>query len=520
MASRLALAICALIALGVSPTVASGPDFAHPASPHYPDYQPTAGANSRPILVIYEEFSDLPTPPGRGQSWLSHRIFGPAYPNVVGYYEARSFGHVSFWPAYDTCASGDGTGGDGVVLVQSGTRASWNALTDGQRIRDALVAADDCVDYATFDRNGDRVIDMQELAVIKVEVQPGDDGFGTGGGAASRYTDNGSRLDGVSLDGMLVGLANSATNMMSVIHEVMHVAFGMPRDWYQFGIDGYDVMAATISDAEFLEGVSSWNAMHLGWTRPTVITRDGYYDLPSYGRTGQAILLYDPAKGRRDYLLVENRTLTPGSYDEDPAAMRGLNVWRVDESRYYEDPASASPIARIRPCGNATCPDGWYFSTFDGDSRTFPARTVTPRWNDGTRARVAIRAIGAAGPSMRAFYDVPGPGVLVDCFSASGNGNRATYTVSAGTRLVIGQRLMNTGDATGRFDVRAIRRPSGWRVTNQARLPLRQHRAASTAVSVDVPRGTRAGMYVVRLEARSSGDHAVRSTCSVNVRVR
>ena len=106
--------------------------------------------------------------------------------------------------------------------------------------------------------------------------------------------------------------------------------------------------------------------------------------------------------------------------------MRGLNVWRIDETRYHEDAASAMPISRVRPCGADGCPDGWYFSTFDGASLTFPQRTAEVPWNDGSPATVAVRAIGAAGRTMRVYVDVPGPGALVDCFERGGDGHRRT----------------------------------------------------------------------------------------------
>jgi hypothetical protein len=294
----------------------------------------------------------------------------------------------------------------------------------------------------------------------------------------------------------------------------------MGRDWYQFGIDGFDIMGATIAPGEFFEGVNSWHAMHLGWAYPTVVTRDGYITLPSWGRTGRSVLLHDPAKGTDHYLLVENRTLDPGSYDEDPSAMPGLNVWRIDETRYHDDAVAATPIKRIRPCDGEGCPSGWYFATFDAASPAFPERTVVVPWNDGTPSRVAIRAIGPAGPRLRAFYDVPGPGILVDCFDRARPDGPRTLSVGRGASATVRLPLMNTGDSGARFDVGVANPPVGWSVTGESGRWLPPHRLRSAVLTVAVPADAGRTTYRVRVTARSRSTAGVSSSCQVRVDVR
>ena len=514
-----ALAVVAALAGGLvalpAGVLAATPDFAHPAHPHYPDYRPQTSHGVRRVLVLYETYTDVATPPGRTAAWLARRIFGPGR-SVAGYFHARSFGSVDLEPAAETRGAHDG-----VIIVRRGTRAAWEAETDGQRIRRSLVAANPFIDYGRYDRDGDGILAPTELTILKVEVQPGDDGTSVGiGGAATRFTDPGPRLDGVWLDGQPAGLANTTTNLISIAHEVMHTGFGMARDWYQFGIDGFDVMAATLTSTEFYEGVSSWNAMHLGWIRPTVVTHDGYRSLKSYTRTGAALLLWDPAKGRQHYLLVENRTLDAGSYDEDPAAMPGLSIWRVDESRYYEDDPSATPISRVRPCGTDGCPDGWYFSTFDGASLAFPERTAEVPWNDGSPATVAVRAIGAAGRTMRVYVDVPGPGALVDCFARGGDRHRRTIRIDRGGSRGISLPIMNTGDGVATLHTFVVAPWSGIRVTADTDVSLLPHVDATAQLTVRVAASTPPGRYPVRIRVTESSGAGMASSCSIVVRVR
>lgn len=86
-----------LVVLPASAAAAT-PNFAHPAHPHYPGYQPQTSQGVRRVLVLYETYTDVATPPGRTAAWLAQRIFGPGR-SVSGYFHARSFGAVSLEPA-------------------------------------------------------------------------------------------------------------------------------------------------------------------------------------------------------------------------------------------------------------------------------------------------------------------------------------------------------------------------------------------------------------------------------------
>jgi M6 family metalloprotease-like protein len=489
------------------------PNFAHGGTPHYPLYNPTNGRNDRPLLVIYETFTNDPMPPGKGRAWLFDRFFRVGFPSVRGYFRTASQGRMIFDPAFDT----DGAG-DGIVVINSGSYADWAARSSEANNRRALVKANPSVNYGSFDRNHDAILTIDELTIMKVEVHPKDgNGTWTGGGAATRGVNAGSTMDGVSLNQQQIGMANTATNQISIDHEVVHAAFGMPRDWYQFGIDRFDVMGGTITNTEDYYLPNAWNSMHLGWTYPTVVTRDGYYIVPPW-QTGASFLLYDPDRGTQDYFLVENRVRMRDSYEQD-VGDSGLNVWRIDESRYYEDPGSASPIKRIRPCEGSMCSSGWQNWAFDPSESATPAREMTSTWNDGTPANVAIRAMYGRANNMKVFFDVPGPGVLVDCFDPAARGDQRDFTVTAGEEVAIGLPVRNTGESAGEFDFIVDGLPAGWSATQDYGHPLEAAQVGATNITVRTPINAEYAT-TLNVTARSATDSSIVSGCTFRVRVR
>ncbi len=76
MLSRRAWCSAGVILCSLMVTAAAGaglypsppPDFAHPASPHAPQFSIASGTNDRPLLVVYVQFTDFATPIGRATS--------------------------------------------------------------------------------------------------------------------------------------------------------------------------------------------------------------------------------------------------------------------------------------------------------------------------------------------------------------------------------------------------------------------------------------------------------------------
>jgi M6 family metalloprotease-like protein len=122
----------------------------------------------RSVLVILVEFSDrssLGTTPGQ---WAD-RIFREPGNSVADYYLELSKGQASLAPAPET----HGTANDGIVgwvkLDYPHPGTGTNTGEANRRItRDAVLAADQYVDFQSFDNNKDGYISSAELGIIVV----------------------------------------------------------------------------------------------------------------------------------------------------------------------------------------------------------------------------------------------------------------------------------------------------------------------------------------------------------------
>ncbi|GLW12765.1 hypothetical protein Misp01_78930 [Microtetraspora sp. NBRC 13810] len=486
------------------------PDFAHPNAPHYSGYQPVNAATSRPILIIRGGFTDLPWPAAKDDAWLGRRFFG-GYPSVRDYFVQSSDGRVDFSRARERSGVHD----DGVVTVDYGiTNAQWDALTDEQKMRHGVNVADPLVDYSVFDRNGDHRLGQDEVVIAVLQPVPFDTGDSIGGNGATRGVFPGPALDGIDLDWRPNIWAQSALNQITLAHEVMHAAFGVGRDFHGYPITGFDLMGGTASGAEWYVELNSWHKMHLGWAKPTVVTRDGYYSVPAWDTSDTAFLLYDPDRGTDDYLLVENRWGRPGTYDVD-VRDNGLAVWRIDESQYYNDAPDAYPIRLQGPCPDYACTD----HAWDASDPQTPQREMTGPWRDGTPGGVAVRMVYEAGPTTTAYFDVPGPGAAVDCFDRYTESRRREVQVIAGQTVALRLPVQNTAEEAGAIGLGLAEEPGpGWSWSGTT-ADLGAKETTSGRLLVTTPADAASGSYRLWPEATWLADPRHTSRCDVVVRV-
>lgn len=138
-----------------------------------PQHAPSLG-NGR-MLVVLVRFSDQ-APVGSTASDWSGLFFG-GFPGLADYYDEVSYSQFSVVPA----AEGHGTSNDGVVgWLNVGSahpdtgfcigyaNSSDCSRADAQLIQDALETADNYVNFAAFDDNGDGSISSDELLIYVV----------------------------------------------------------------------------------------------------------------------------------------------------------------------------------------------------------------------------------------------------------------------------------------------------------------------------------------------------------------
>jgi M6 family metalloprotease-like protein len=506
---RLALAFVLAAVLAPSAGASSYPtplpDFVHASDPHYNDplFSPLGGQEDRPILVVYARWDDVDYPAGVDGAAIAQRFFGTGFPSItfpsVGdYFRRLSFNDLFLFPAAET----QGTMNDGVVQVTvPGTKAEFFQLSTTARNKRLLELADPYVDFESFDADGNGSLSNLELVANVLEAAP-ETPMWQGCGIA-RGVDS-VTLDGTALGGLLVAMNNTSTNLITIIHENGHVALGF-RDLYGFDVTSMDIAAATCNFGDAtLFGPNAWHKLHWGWITPTVVTQDGYYDVRRADTTGDAFILYDPDTGPGHYFIVENRTRTPGSYDQG-ASGRGLAIWRVAENAFGVA-TGYDPIGLMRQDGR-TAWDG-------GFSPTAP-RTMTAPWFDGTASNVAVRAIGPAGDVMRAYFDVRGPGVLVDPYALDVAG---AVDVVASQSTSFAMPVMNTGEAADTFAFEFADLPAGWTTTTTTQT-LAAGAATTALLQVTPAPNAPLGVHTIAVRARSTTDPDVTTSATIRVRV-
>ena len=128
-------------------------------------------------------------------------------------------------------------------------------------------------------------------------------------------------------------------------------------------------------------------------------------------------------------------------------------IWRIDEGVYGSSSENLRPIEIMRPDGTrpngcnetpGACYPGSPIDAWDpGDTRT-PQREMTRTWRNGLDSGVAVRAIPPASAAPRVFFDVRGPGVLVDP-------PPGTILLQPGVAASVAFPVRNTGEATDTF---------------------------------------------------------------------
>lgn len=506
-------ALAALLVLAAGSTLAFAglyPNPAHdfgPVAGAGPLYNAASGVNTRPLLVVRVLFNDVTTPGGFTEGNTATRVFGSAFPNVAGYYSANSFGKMTLTPAAETC----GTTNDGVVTVNVGSSATWLTLGTPQTVEALENRADldavnalGCVNFASFDRNNDGQLTADEFAILEITALSRGCGATRAIAAGGAY--NGKNFPSNSNSRM--SKSDSNTNIITLAHELAHQTL-TPYDLYGYGVGSFDLFGPTCgyADTTMFE-FNAWQKTHLGWITPTVVNKDGYYDVRRADTTGDAFILYDPARGTNDYFIVENREPTTGTYDKD-ASDRGLVIWRADDGVFGNSSLRAIEIMRADGATIPDCTNGCYGGSngdaWDPSDVATPQRTMTRSWRDGTGALVAVRAIGDSGNSVHVYFDVRGPGVLVDTYDRN---KKPAVIITLGEAGDVSFPVMNTGEATDTFDFTATVLPSGWTSTTDTQT-LGAGVGSTANIKVTPPLNAASTLYNLAATGTSQSDSSV-----------
>ncbi len=416
-----------------------------------------ANTGTQHSLVILVQFADQDSL-GTSPSQWRDRFFG-ATDSVSDYYDEVSYGKLKIAPAADSFGANDGVVG-WVTLNRNHPRADGSERQ--ATVRDAVIAANPYVNYASYDRDGDGRVSADELHITVIpagweesscvnvsgatpavwghhwvtgDYTPAVDGVW----AASEYTMFGEMHCG--------GGAHMAT-LGIMAHEMGH-DLDMP--------DLYDI------DGSSSGGVGEWSVMgngswlaapgryagsdpahpdaflkyYQGWTDP-LPAGNGRSSLGQTETTPAAIRMLDnpgsvdwtfgERSGSGEYFLVENRQRV--GYDRALPGC-GMLIWHVDETRTSGNSANATETRRLvdleeadgdpdvagsRWEGPFDSTDAWLGGSFDGGS------TPSSRLYDGSASGISVSGFDrSCASTMSASFSDGGssPGPVNDQFGAA-----------------------------------------------------------------------------------------------------
>jgi M6 family metalloprotease-like protein len=342
------------------------------------DETKTPNTGSQPVLVLLAQFTN------RAGTYtaanFASSMFGVSN-SVKDFYLDASFNQLNLAAASET----HGTTNDGVVgwlsLNMNHPDTRDNLTTANQTIvKNALIAADSYVNYASYDLDGNGYISNKELHIVVVVA-----GFeySYGDGSIPAIWAHRWSLNGVTppvLDGKILGDFNydGGYAQFGEIHQdhqatigIMAHELGHDLSWP----DLYDVDNSSEGVGEWsIMGSGSWNYVTIwgdspampdawlkwyqGWITPTSVngTLPGAA-IPQAETNASAYLLrpnpggvdwnFEVASGSGEYFLVENRQKT--GYDTGLPGC-GLLIWHIDEAVTNTNDANANefhPLVKL-----------------------------------------------------------------------------------------------------------------------------------------------------------------------------
>ncbi len=382
-------------------------------SPTAPSPTPTQTTGVARILVLLIQFSDTAANPSHDGAYFDSRLnsTGGSVRSVRSYYQEVSRGAltlnatiISTW--FTSAHPMSYYGADSSTGVDDANGPIYRLVVEAVRL------ADPSVNFASFDTNGDGVVDhlMVVHAGAGQESNPGQkdliwshrwavlDADPTTPGSQS-LTADGVQIYGYTMESedFVVG---------TVTHEFGH-DLGLPdlydTDGSSHGAGIWDPMAegswngnpAGSSPAH----MSAWSLMRLGWVTPTDVTTSLVgTSIDAVETSGKVFRLSIPGT-TQEYFLIENRQ--PLGFD---AALpgSGLLIWHVDDSQTSNDQDTHRLVDLLEADEASTgdhpvdASDPWH----DTASGWGPETVPDSRAYDGAATGWRVRDISASGATM------------------------------------------------------------------------------------------------------------------------
>ncbi len=438
-----------------------------------------ASNTTQKVLILLADF-DTQGPVKTTPATWHDKFFGPGK-SLKAFYAQASYNHLILAPAEEAY----GTANDGVV---GWLNVGWGHPNLGdtinssnQRIvRNAILAADPYVDFASFDTNNDGYISSEELHIVVVvagyEASYGGPyscqpdiwahrwGLDTNGEAAP--TADGKKVASLLGGGgyiqigemhcgtWLGGHPGHVATIGVVAHEFGH-DLALPDlydvdystngigDWAVMGTGGWDMSNGAPGDSPAYP--DAWSKWYEGWLKPMQVVGTLYRQMIPQSEAVPTVFQlrdnpggvdwsFNSASGTGEYFLVENRQKV--AFDAGLPGC-GLLVWHIDESVTYRNNANANDWHRLVDLEQA---DGLFslnksYTNYGDPGDPFPGSKGNHTFNNvstpnsklysGVPSGVSVRNISGCGATMTADLSDGSPTtcyVLNTSVSPSGGG--------------------------------------------------------------------------------------------------
>jgi M6 family metalloprotease-like protein/MYXO-CTERM domain-containing protein len=340
------------------------------------------------VLVILTQFTDRTLSTTEAQ-WADLVFNSGSFSRVRHFYSEASYNNIDLLPATESC----GTANDGVAIATlSYAHPNTSDNTDSRNktlTKDALTAVNGCVNFASFDDNGDGYISTNELHIVVV-VAGYETSYGGAGNACSpgvwahRWqfypldVPSAPVLDGKTLaayagngDYVQVGEWHCSTwdnpghmaTIGTIAHELGH-SLWLPDeydtdgtsngigDWGLMGSGSWNYCGSLVS-GNCPSHPTVWDKWYLGWLTPTQVTGDGVINIQDFTTNQSAFYLRDNPggvdwsfgknSGSGEYFILENRELN--GYNAG-IPFCGLLIWHIWEGASYQNDANQNEAGR------------------------------------------------------------------------------------------------------------------------------------------------------------------------------
>ena len=376
-------------------------------------------AGERPVLVILWDphRSGHPAP---SKAVVERLLFG-ARPSVADWYRENSGGKFGIRKAAVL----------GWYDAEKIASHYWNTKSDSdpndsdhdgwlnghvEKWAEAIRQADREFDFAAYDLNHNKVLSADELGILIVIPQKGP--FGTNRGVAGREFPKKEPLivDGVRIGSIAEVYTGLPPNLGVSAHELAHLFLGAPDMYmtepWQFAPRDYSIMDHTYTTAHF----DPFIKLKLGWLNHTVVTNSGSFSLKDMETQREALILYDSARGPKEYFILENRW-RGSSYDAGVATAghgiptNGLAIWHIIEDpelfKKIELPTGGGGewgrrgVRLIRANGGQPTSDALALFNKPGEKISGNTHPAHLRWIDNSPSRFSVELLSQPGATLQ-----------------------------------------------------------------------------------------------------------------------